>query len=87
MVIHYTDDDAEGHSSDLLPYVGEQTLLDNLWGVLGGRNLQAQVYFLDPVETAGIPRKALATGIQQKMQDCLTQSHSQFLAAKPLIHK
>lgn len=87
VVIHYTDDNGVGNSSDLIPYVGEQTLVQNLWAMLGSKNLHAQVYFLDAVETTGVPRKALAAGIQRKMQECLEQSHSQFMSTKPLIHK
>ena len=87
VVIHYTDDNSDGHSSELIPYIGTQTLVDNIWTILGCKNPQAHVYFLDVVDSSKKPRKALAAGIQQQMQDCLMQSHTEFLAAKPLIHK
>lgn len=88
VVIHYTDDNSDRHSSDLVPYVDKQTLVGNLWRLLGSRNLKATVYFLDPVDSLqGVPRKELAAGIQAQMQDCLQQSHTAYLSAKPLIHK
>lgn len=87
VVIHYTDDNGIGSSSDLVPYVDGQTLVQNLWLILACRNLQAQVYFLDVIEAKGVSRKELASGIQRKMQDCLAKSQAQFMTAKPLIHK
>lgn len=87
VVIHYTDENSDDHSSELIPYIGTQTLVNNMWVMLGCKNPQAHVYFLDVVDSSQKPRKALAAGIQQQMQDCLTQSHTEYLAAKPLIHK
>jgi len=87
VVIHYTDENTAGHTSELIPYTGTQTLVNNMWLMLGCKNPQAHVYFLEPLESEGALRKELAANIQQQMQDCLTQSHTQFLAAKPLIHK
>lgn len=79
VVIHYTDDNSSEDVSELVPYVGEQTLVHNIWQLLGCRNLQARVYFLDAVESEGMPRKELAAHIHNQMQGLLKHSRRDYL--------
>lgn len=87
IVIHYTDDNSDGHTSKLAAFIGKQTLVQNLWGLLGSRNLTAHVYIMQPVTTteAGLTRKALAAQTQASVQQVLAKSQADYQA--PLIHK
>jgi len=76
VVIHYQDSNSHGHSSERVPYIGDQTLLGNLWALLGSQDLVAHVYYLEPVDSADAARKALAMNIQNSMQQCLAQSQA-----------
>ena len=86
IVIHYTDDNSDGHTSELAAFIGKQTLVQNLWGLLGSRNLTAHVYFMQPVATSGaLTRKELAAQIQVSAQQVLAESQAK--SETPLIHK
>ena len=74
IVIHYTDENSASHTSERIHFVGNQNLISNLWLVLGCKDPTALVYFLPPVESVGLTRKALASDIQQSMQQTLEQS-------------
>lgn len=77
ILIHYTDDNSKGHTSELAAFIGEQTLVQNLWGLLACKNLTAHVYFLPPVSTTGqVARKSLAAQIQQSVKQTLSESQA-----------
>lgn len=82
VVIHYTDSNSAAAQSERVPYIGKQTLIGNLWAVLGCENLTAHVHFLPPVETDNMPRRELANILQTKMQLSLQLSQS----GLPLSH-
>jgi len=82
IVIHYTDTNSDAVQSERVPYIGNQTLIANLWAMLGCKNLTANVYFLPPIESTDMARKELATILQTQMQ--LTLQKSQ--ASLPLGH-
>ena len=74
MVIHYTDDNSDGHTSDRIHFVGTQNLLTNLWLLLDSKNATAYVYCLPTVDSTGLSRKALANELHQRMQQTLEAS-------------
>lgn len=74
LVIHYTDDNTNAHTSERIPFVGEQNLLSNVWILLGCKNPTAYVYCLPAMASAGLTRKALASEIHALMQQTLEQS-------------
>lgn len=51
-----------GRRSDLAAYVGDETLLANLWRVLGATGLAIEAVFLEPIDTTdtGLTRHALS---------------------------
>lgn len=76
IVIHYTDNNTDAPQSERVPYIGKQTLIANLWAVLGCKDLNANVYFLPAVETGDMPRKELANTLQTQMQITLQKSQA-----------
>lgn len=48
-------------------FVGDQGLLDNLWGVLGERRIETTVTFCNPVSTKGVDRRALADAAHERI--------------------
>ena len=74
IVLHYTDDNSDAEQSEIVPYIGEQTLIANLWNVLGCKNLTANVYFLEPAKANGLQRKEFAMSLQTAMQLSLHDS-------------
>ena len=76
VVIHYTDANSESHSSELIPYIGEQTLIANLWKLLECERPTAYVYCLAPLSSAGKTRKALVAEVHAAMQRCLLESQT-----------
>lgn len=57
VAIRYIDG---GRRDELAPYTGEQTLMENLLGLLGRRGSQVRVHFCAPIPSEGAERKALA---------------------------
>ncbi|QTR49234.1 lysophospholipid acyltransferase family protein [Candidatus Thiothrix anitrata] len=51
---------ANGLTHPLIPYVDDQALWGNLWGILGEAKCAAEIHFLSPIKTIGLDRKALA---------------------------
>lgn len=49
-----------GERLDRVAYVGEQTLLDNIWAMMALPRFTAEIHFLPPITTQGIERKAVA---------------------------
>jgi len=92
IVIHYTDgngvsENTATHTSEHIPFVGEQNLIYNLWLVLGCENPTAYVHFLPPQDSTGHTRKGLAGEIHQLMQQTLEQSQeAQMMKIKQLPH-
>ena len=76
IVIHYTDTNSDASQSELVPYIGDQNLVSNLWGMLGCEHLNAHVHFLPPVETTGMARKELVNILQTQMQLTLQKSQA-----------
>lgn len=74
IVIHYTDDNSDTHTSERIHFVGEQNLFSNLWLLLGCNNPVAYVYCLPTVDSSRQTRKVLATDLQQTMQLTLERS-------------
>jgi 1-acyl-sn-glycerol-3-phosphate acyltransferase len=74
IVIHYTDDNSDSHTSERIPFVGEQNLFSNVWLLLGCKNPTAYVYCLPIVDSAGQTRKALVSDIHRSMQQALELS-------------
>ena len=76
IVIHYTDGNTTAHTSELIPYIGDQTLIANLWALLECKHPTAHVYCLAPLLSAGKTRKALVAEVHAAMQDCLADSQA-----------
>ena len=74
IVIHYTDDNDDSHTSERIPFVGEQNLFSNVWLLLGCKNPTAYVYCLPTRDSAGQTRKALVSDIHEAMQSTLERS-------------
>ena len=74
IVIHYTDENTESHTSERIHFVGSQNLMSNIWLLLGCKNAVAYVYCLPVVDSIGRTRKALAGDIHQSMQQTLEKS-------------
>ena len=74
IVVHYTDDNDSLATSDRIHFVGEQSLVRNVWLLLGCENPTAYVYCLPAVDSTGLTRKALAGELHRVMQQTLEQS-------------
>lgn len=61
----------DGRTHPAIPYVGEQSLWENLRGVLREPALLAEVHFLPPVQTTGLDRKALAAQCEQQIRSII----------------
>lgn len=59
---------ADGLTHPLVPYVDNQSLMDNLKAVLGEAGLRAEVHFLPLVETSGMDRKSVAARCEQQIR-------------------
>lgn len=58
VAIHYKT--AQGQTHPLIPYLHPQTLMQNLWNILGERQILIDVYFLPLIDSQVHPRKQLA---------------------------
>ena len=74
LVIHYTDENTDSHTSERIPFVGEQNLFSNVWLLLGCKHPTAYVYCLPVMDSTGLSRKALVSEIHELMQQTLEQS-------------
>lgn len=59
---------ADGLTQPQVPYVDQQSLWDNLQGLLGERELRAEIHFLPPLPSAGVDRKTLAAQCEQQIR-------------------
>lgn len=71
--LDYGSPSARGLTNPLVPYVNEQSLLDNLWGLLGEKSVPVQIHFLPPLATAGVARKAIAADCEEQIRQVLKQ--------------
>ncbi len=58
----------DGQTSPAIPYIDEQSLWDNLKGILGESGLHAEVHFLPPIQIAGQERKVLAAQCEARIR-------------------
>ncbi len=62
--------DAQGNAHPLVPYINEQSILDNLWDVLGERGVRVEVTFLPAITNHdGQQRKRLAEVTQLAIRE------------------
>lgn len=57
-----------GLTHPLIPYVDQQSLWDNLQGILGEPRLSAEIHFLPVLQTAGADRKTIAAACEQQIR-------------------
>lgn len=60
---------ADGQPNPLVPYVGDQSLGENLQAILGEKALYAEIHFLPPIQIAGMDRKTLAGLCEQQVRN------------------
>ncbi len=63
--LRYTD--AEGQYSDAATYIGDMTLAQSLWRILGTRSLHAEINFLAPFPTDHKNRRTLTQFIEARI--------------------
>jgi 1-acyl-sn-glycerol-3-phosphate acyltransferase len=63
-----------GLTHPLIPYVDDQALWDNLWGVLGESECVAEIEFLSPIKTTGLDRKGLAVLSEASIRQLIEKS-------------
>ncbi|MDX9988826.1 lysophospholipid acyltransferase family protein [Thiothrix unzii] len=63
-----------GLTQPLIPYVDDQALWDNLWGVLGESECAAEIHFLPPLIITGLDRKGLATLCETNIRQLIEKS-------------
>lgn len=68
LVIRYGRD---GQPDPIAPFIGDDNLLAHLWRVLRQPEIEVQVQFLAPLETAGVDRRRLATRCQEAIAAAL----------------
>jgi 1-acyl-sn-glycerol-3-phosphate acyltransferase len=57
-----------GEPHPLVPFVGEQSLWENLQGILQEPVIAAQIHFLEPIDSTALSRKALAALCEQRIR-------------------
>lgn len=68
----------DGLTHPLVPYVDQQSLWDNLVGLLGEVDIRAEIHFLPPMETTGVDRKTVAAGCEQQVRGVVKQVSTGF---------
>ena len=63
-----------GLTHPLIPYVDDQALWDNLWGILGESECVAEIYFLPPLIINGLDRKGLAALSETNIRQVIEKS-------------
>lgn len=58
----------DGRASNVACFTGEMTLGESIWALLGQRGLTCEIVFLDPIDTAHLPRRALALAAEQAVK-------------------
>ncbi len=62
---------AHGVTNPLVPYIGEQSLWENLQGLLREPFVTAEIHFLPPLATVGMDRKGVALRCEQQVRTVL----------------
>lgn len=81
VAIRYLDPQGQPHR--LVPYIDQQSLIDNLWGVLAEPWVGIEVHFLTPIPSRELPRKALAAYSEQQVRAALGLASLQPIGACP----
>jgi len=58
----------DGLTHPVVPYVGQQSLWDNLKALLAEANIQVEIHFLPLMTTTGTDRRALAAACEQRIR-------------------
>lgn len=69
VAIHYKT--IEGQTHPLVPYLNPQTLMQNLWSILGERQILIELHFLPPIDSQACARKELAAYSEQQVRSAL----------------
>lgn len=69
VAIHYKT--TEGQTHPLVPYLNPQTLMQNLWSILGERQILIELHFLPPIDSQACARKELAAYSEQQVRSAL----------------
>lgn len=69
VAIHYLN--AQSQTNSLVPYLNPQTLMQNLWSILGESQIPIEVHFLPPIDSHSVPRKELAAYSEQQIRVAL----------------
>lgn len=64
--------DAHGALSRVVPYIGEQSLMQNLLGLLREPFITIEVHYLAPIDSTGLQRKTLASICEQSIRAIVT---------------
>jgi 1-acyl-sn-glycerol-3-phosphate acyltransferase len=75
-----------GELDPVAPYVGEQTLLANLWGIIRRPRTQVLVSYMPSLALAGLERKVAAEKARSQIALALS-SHAPHHAAAPARHQ
>lgn len=62
---------SQGEPHPVVPFVGQQSLWDNLMGVLQEPSIAVQIHFHEPIPSAAMNRKALATLCEQRIRQSI----------------
>jgi 1-acyl-sn-glycerol-3-phosphate acyltransferase len=71
VAIRYPAMAGTGLTNPIVPYVDEQSLGDNLQGLLGERCIAVEIHFLPPITTEGMERKRVAAHCEQQIRAIL----------------
>jgi 1-acyl-sn-glycerol-3-phosphate acyltransferase len=71
-IVLYYSDSTHGVNPKV-PFVGKQSLIANIWDLLGERKINVTVQFLTAIDTATFNRKDLAELSEKRIRKCLTQ--------------
>lgn len=69
VAIHYKT--TEGKTHPLVPYLNPQTMMQNLWSILGERQILIELHFLPPIDSQACARKELASYSEQQVRTAL----------------
>jgi 1-acyl-sn-glycerol-3-phosphate acyltransferase len=70
-----------GELSTVVPYIGEQSLLQNLQALLREPTITIEVHCLEPINTTGLARKSLAHTCEQAIRAIVATDSSALLSA------
>jgi hypothetical protein len=70
-----------GELSTVVPYIGEQSLLQNLHALLREPFIKIEVHCLEPIDSTGLARKTLAQHCEQAIRAIVAPASSALLSA------